>query len=188
MHDTEIIVNIHWLRVICDAYLAKFGVRDTTLEQLFTFATRYAAVIPPAGIYVFCEQGRTDCISTGCEVNTLRLLVTDTNDRQQVAVTRSFYLDDLFVGPIDAEQLARKVERLVAAADRLIGPLRALKVDADRPEPSLASADEHLHEQITQALEGDSNDADHDALVSVAQHLGLKWISYEEREELAETD
>ncbi|HEY3830188.1 MAG TPA: hypothetical protein VGL57_13425 [Solirubrobacteraceae bacterium] len=29
--------------------------------------------------------------------------------------------------------------------------------------------------EIKEALEGDSNDAEHDALVSVAEHLGISW-------------
>jgi hypothetical protein len=29
--------------------------------------------------------------------------------------------------------------------------------------------------EIRRALEGDSNDAEHDALVSVAEHLGIDW-------------
>jgi hypothetical protein len=34
--------------------------------------------------------------------------------------------------------------------------------------------------QIRRALEGDSNDAEHDALVSVAEHLGIPWTPPED--------
>jgi hypothetical protein len=37
-----------------------------------------------------------------------------------------------------------------------------------RIDPALAA-------EIKAALEGDSNDAEHDALVSVAEHLGIDW-------------
>jgi hypothetical protein len=37
-----------------------------------------------------------------------------------------------------------------------------------------------LFEEITSALEGDSNDAEHDALVSVAQQFGLVWTPPDE--------
>lgn len=35
---------------------------------------------------------------------------------------------------------------------------------------------------IREALEGDSNDAEHDALVAVAQHFGIEYISEDDRE------
>lgn len=40
-----------------------------------------------------------------------------------------------------------------------------------------------LTREITSALEGDSNDAEHDALVSVAQFFGLEWTALEDQEE-----
>jgi hypothetical protein len=40
-----------------------------------------------------------------------------------------------------------------------------------------------LCKEIKDALEGDSNDNEHAALVSAAEHLGLKWVSPEERED-----
>jgi hypothetical protein len=40
-----------------------------------------------------------------------------------------------------------------------------------------------LAEEIKKALEGDDKDAEHDALVSAADLLGIEWDSPEEREE-----
>jgi hypothetical protein len=34
---------------------------------------------------------------------------------------------------------------------------------------------EGIAAEIKEALQGDSNDAEHDALVSVAEHLGITW-------------
>lgn len=44
-----------------------------------------------------------------------------------------------------------------------------------------------LAKEIKKALEGDSFDAEHDALVSAAQLLGIEWVSPEEREEQERT-
>jgi hypothetical protein len=40
-----------------------------------------------------------------------------------------------------------------------------------------------LAEEIKKALEGDSFDAEHDALVCAADLLGIEWVSPEERQE-----
>ncbi len=40
---------------------------------------------------------------------------------------------------------------------------------------SRVEADAELVAEIRDALEGDSNDAEHDALVSVAEHLGITY-------------
>ena len=37
-----------------------------------------------------------------------------------------------------------------------------------------------LRAEIKAALEGDSNDAEHDALVSVAGWLGIEWTSFDD--------
>lgn len=47
----------------------------------------------------------------------------------------------------------------------------------------LAGVTRELREEIRAALEGDSNDAEHDALVSVAEAFGIKWTSHEDRED-----
>jgi hypothetical protein len=259
MQDNSIKIDTVWLSLICESYLTKFGAQPLSLARLFTFATQHNAVIPPHDIHVFCEQGRTDRPSTGCDVETLRLVVTDTDDHQHHGVTRGFYLADLTVGPKDVRRLAIKVERLVADAEQLIGQLRAMKVGTARidgeidysdprnltdllenrgctilqhaalehlvkvdpgplfygdidlcedggsweqtggpwatriedhlvklgaarrdPEPSAPAASHSLPKQVKDALEGDSNDAEHDALVSVAEHLGIDWTPPDE--------
>lgn len=38
-----------------------------------------------------------------------------------------------------------------------------------------------LRDVIRAALEGDSNDAEHDALIAVADSLDIEWTSYEDR-------
>lgn len=38
-------------------------------------------------------------------------------------------------------------------------------------------------DEIRAALEGESNDAEHDALVMVADGLGIEWVPFEERED-----
>lgn len=40
-----------------------------------------------------------------------------------------------------------------------------------------------LCDQIKDALEGDSNDAEHDALVAVAYHFGIAWTEPGEDDE-----
>lgn len=42
-------------------------------------------------------------------------------------------------------------------------------------EEAFASVDDDLRDTIVSALEGDSNDADHDALVEVAEALGISY-------------
>lgn len=53
------------------------------------------------------------------------------------------------------------------------------------PEGPIAHADDldALKAEIKSALEGDSNDAEHDALAAVADHFGIEWTSFEDREE-----
>lgn len=41
-----------------------------------------------------------------------------------------------------------------------------------------------LVETIKNALEGDSNDAEHDALVDVAGFFEIDWTSYDDREDV----
>jgi hypothetical protein len=45
-----------------------------------------------------------------------------------------------------------------------------------------------LAAEIKQALEGDSNDDEHDALLRAADLLGIEWVSPEEREDDAHGD
>lgn len=45
----------------------------------------------------------------------------------------------------------------------------------DQPPTGSGSSLAGLLDEIKAALEGDSNDAEHDALVSVAQQLGIAW-------------
>jgi hypothetical protein len=45
------------------------------------------------------------------------------------------------------------------------------------PPSGEGSSPAGLLEEIKAALEGDSNDAEHDALVSVAERLGLTWTA-----------
>jgi hypothetical protein len=40
-----------------------------------------------------------------------------------------------------------------------------------------------LRAEVQDALGGDSNDAEHDALVSVADHFNIEWTSYEDRDD-----
>jgi hypothetical protein len=42
-----------------------------------------------------------------------------------------------------------------------------------------------LKGEIKDALEGESNDAEHDALAAVASHFGIEWTSFEDREDEA---
>lgn len=57
-------------------------------------------------------------------------------------------------------------------ADRLQRQLLDLGAIATR-QPEQPRSD--LSDQVKQALEGDSNDLEHDALVAVAEHLGIAW-------------
>jgi hypothetical protein len=58
--------------------------------------------------------------------------------------------------------------------------------DLPASHPSAGSPLDALCAEVKDALEGECNDAEHDALVSVAQHLGLDWTSHEEKQERAE--
>jgi hypothetical protein len=50
-----------------------------------------------------------------------------------------------------------------------------LKQNTNRSSRTNAMPLQALAGEIKAALEGDSNDAEHDALVGVAQHLGITW-------------
>jgi hypothetical protein len=86
-----------------------------------------------------------------------------------------------------ATELNRLLSDLDSAKERLEWLIRLLAAGAVEQFLAASTAWDSICAEIKDALEGDSNDADHDALVSVAQHLGLEWTSYEEREELTET-
>lgn len=46
--------------------------------------------------------------------------------------------------------------------------------------------DPQTREQVRRALEGDSNDAEHDALAAIAEELGIDWYPDEQRKELVD--
>jgi hypothetical protein len=62
--------------------------------------------------------------------------------------------------------------------EELCGVAWALAAEPDHdPDSGLPSS---LHAEIQAALSGDSNDAEHDALASVASHFGVQWTDPEE--------
>ena len=59
--------------------------------------------------------------------------------------------------------------------------LRAIAKIFDRPDDHHdALISQGLAEDIRAALEGDSNDAEHDALSAVASSLGISWTPYDD--------
>lgn len=68
--------------------------------------------------------------------------------------------------------------------DREITNIEVLPADAPVSDASNAAADlDSLMQEIKDALEGESNDAEHDALAAVADHFGIQWTSFEDRED-----
>jgi hypothetical protein len=65
--------------------------------------------------------------------------------------------------------------------NREITDIEVLCVPFDRASDRVALAG--LKEEIKDALEGESNDAEHDALAAVADHFGIEWTSVEDRED-----
>lgn len=69
--------------------------------------------------------------------------------------------------------------------DEPVSPSDYMLVDVfARPAP--IERDRFDIEGIRDALAGDSNDAEHDALVAVADALGITWVPFEEREDAEE--
>lgn len=60
-------------------------------------------------------------------------------------------------------------------AHRLETELIDLGAARREPEPPGDPADREVARQVKAALEGASNDAEHDALVAVAEHFGVGW-------------
>jgi len=60
-------------------------------------------------------------------------------------------------------------------ADQLQKQLAELGAISERTDNSGEQVDDDLALQVKRALEGNSNDAEHDALVDVAEHFGIPW-------------
>ena len=58
---------------------------------------------------------------------------------------------------------------------RIEKPVREFDVNDHSDRALLALGDTELHAQIKAALEGDSNDAEHDALAAIAEELGIEY-------------
>lgn len=73
-------------------------------------------------------------------------------------------------------ELTFETQEVDGEHNRQIADIEVLADDAPASDASNASADlDYLRDEIKGALEGDSNDAEHDALVSVAEHFGIRW-------------
>jgi hypothetical protein len=100
----------------------------TPIADLVDLTRLQNAMTPPEGVVIYCEQSRIR------GVQRLRLILSNVEEREPVAVTRSFHLREIISGPESAESLALAVERIITHANGLLPSLHALKVGADRIE------------------------------------------------------
>lgn len=98
------------------------------LADLVDLCRLQEAIAIPEGACLYCEQ----LLSRG--VQRLRVVLSNVEDREPVAVSRSFHLREIVGGPESAESLALAVGRIVDYANGLLPSLRALRVGADRIE------------------------------------------------------
>jgi hypothetical protein len=103
----------------------------TAIADLVDLTRLHDAITAPEGIVFYCEQSRIR------GVQRLRLVLSNVEDREPVAVSRSFHLREIVSGPETAETFALAVERIVAHANALLTSLRALKIGTDRIEQEI---------------------------------------------------
>jgi hypothetical protein len=103
-----------------------------------------------------------------------------------ISVTFHTATGDIVRGPYPSITLGGAYADILVAGDEVLarvneGPMW------DMPDGTPVGAirfdvDEDLRAEVKAALEGDSNDAEHDALDAVAGALGIDWISFEDKE------
>ncbi len=116
------------VRVVSPYVSENRGDDATPIADLVDLTRLHDAMTGPEGVTFYCEQSRIR------GVQRLRLILSNVQDQEPVAVTRSFHLREIVSGPESAESLALAIARIITHANGLLRSLNALKVGTDRIE------------------------------------------------------